>query len=215
MVVKVYGMVNAACPQRVMTCLLEKDVEFEIVHVDLDSGEHKRPEFLLLQPFGQVPAIEDGNFKLFESRAIIKYYAAKYADRGLNLLGTTLKEKARVDQWLEIEANNFNDLVFNLIFQLVILPRMGKPGDLALARDCEQKLERVFDIYEERLSESKYLAGESFTLADLSHLPTIRYLVTDAGMSHLVKERKFVNGWWEEISSRPAWKKMMKLADLN
>ncbi|KAM7279327.1 hypothetical protein ACFE04_006461 [Oxalis oulophora] len=214
MVVKVYGPVRAACPQRVMTCLLEKGVEFEIVHVDLDSGEHKRPDFLLRQPFGQVPAIEDGDFKLFESRAIIRYYAAKYAEQGPNLLGTTLEEKAKVDQWLEVESHNYNDLVFNLVFQLVILPRMGKPGDMALAHECEQKLESVLDIYEKRLSESTYLAGESFTLADLSHLPATRSLMTDAGMGHLIKERKFVNAWWENISSRPAWKKMLKLADL-
>ena len=47
MVMKVYGPVRAACPQRVLACLLEKGVEFEVVHVDLDSGEHKRPDFLL------------------------------------------------------------------------------------------------------------------------------------------------------------------------
>lgn len=49
MVVKVYGPARAACPQRVIACLLEKEVEFEVVHVDLDSGEHKRPDFLHLQ----------------------------------------------------------------------------------------------------------------------------------------------------------------------
>lgn len=49
MVVKVYGSVKAACPQRVLACLLEKGVDFEIVQVDLDEGEHKRPEFLLRQ----------------------------------------------------------------------------------------------------------------------------------------------------------------------
>ncbi|GKV20329.1 hypothetical protein SLE2022_273950 [Rubroshorea leprosula] len=213
MVVKVYGPVKAACPQRVLACLLEKGVEFEIVHVDLESGEHKMPDFLVRQPFGQVPAIEDGNFKLFESRAIIRYYAAKYADRGTDLLGKSLEEKALVDQWLEVEAHNFNELVYTLVLQLVVLPRMGKLGDLALAHSCEQKLEKVMDVYEQRLSKSRYLAGDSFTLADLSHLPAIRYLMNDAGMAHLITERKNVNAWWENISSRPAWKKLMQLAD--
>lgn len=49
MVVKVYGSIRAACPQRVLACLIEKEIEFEIVHVDLDKGEQKQPEFLLLQ----------------------------------------------------------------------------------------------------------------------------------------------------------------------
>nr|ANO39960.1 glutathione S-transferase F8 [Populus yatungensis] len=212
MVVKVYGPAMAVCPQRVMACLLEKGVEFDLVHVDLDSGEQKLPEFLLKQPFGQVPVVEDGDFKLFESRAIIRYYAAKYEDRGPNLLGNTLEEKALVDQWLEIEAHNFNDLVFNIVFQVLILPRIGQQGDSELVKTYEEKLEKVLDVYEQRLSKSKYLAGDSFTLADLSHLPATRYLVNEAGLGHLVKDRKKLNAWWEDISSRPAWKKLINLA---
>nr|QLP89082.1 glutathione S-transferase 4 [Vitis rotundifolia] len=212
MVMKVYGPVRAACPQRVLACLVEKGVEFEVVHVDLDSGEQKRPDFLLRQPFGQVPVVEDGDFRLFESRAIIRYIAAKYAEQGPDLLGKSLEEKAVVDQWLEVEAHNFNELVYTLVLQLLILPRMGERGDLALAHTCEQKLEKVFDVYEQRLSKSRYLAGDSFTLADLSHLPAIRNLVKEAGMAHLVTERKSVSAWWEDISNRAAWKNVIELA---
>ncbi|BBN69606.1 glutathione S-transferase phi 12 [Prunus dulcis] len=189
-----------------------KGVNFEIVDVNLEVGEQKQPQFLSRQPFGQVPAVEDGDFRLFESRAIIRYYAAKYADRGPNLLGTTLEEKALVDQWLEVEAHNFNDLVYTLVLQLLVLPRMGERGDVALVHACEEKLEKVFDVYEERLSKSSYLAGEAFTLADLSHLPGIRYLIDEAKLGHLVSERKNVNAWWKHISNRPAWKKLMSLA---
>jgi hypothetical protein len=49
MVVKVYGSIRAACPQRVLACFIEKGIEFELVHVDLDKGEQKQPQFLLLQ----------------------------------------------------------------------------------------------------------------------------------------------------------------------
>lgn len=49
MVVKVYGSVRAACPQRVMACLMELDVDFEFINVDLDSNEHKQPDFLKKQ----------------------------------------------------------------------------------------------------------------------------------------------------------------------
>ncbi|KAL6219550.1 hypothetical protein ACLB2K_007309 [Fragaria x ananassa] len=114
-----------------------------------------------------------------ESRAIVRYYAAKYAESGPNLLGTTLEEKALVDQWLEVESHNFNDLIFTVVLQLVILPIMGQHGDLALVRSCEDKRKKVFDVYEERLSKSTYLAGSYFSLADLSHLPAIRFLVDE------------------------------------
>ncbi|BBG98605.1 glutathione S-transferase phi 12 [Prunus dulcis] len=181
-----------------------KGVNFEIVDVNLEVGEQKQPQFLSRQPFGQVPAVEDGDFRLFESRAIIRYYAAKYADRGPNLLGTTLEEKALVDQWLEVEAHNFNDLVYTLVLQLLVLPRMGSvvtwPWSMHVRRNWR------------RLSKSSYLAGEAFTLADLSHLPGIRYLIDEAKLGHLVSERKNVNAWWKHISNRPAWKKLMSLA---
>ncbi|KAM7523910.1 hypothetical protein LguiA_013812 [Lonicera macranthoides] len=211
MVVKVYGPITAACPQRVLACLLEVGVDFELIPVDLESGEHKRPEFLLRQPFGQVPAIEDGDFKLFESRAIIRYYAAKHAESGPNLLGSTLEEQAQVDQWLEVEAHNFNEMVYAIVLQLLILPRMGQPTDKALVQNCTEKLAKVLDVYDRRLSTSPFLAGEWFSLADLSHLPGIRYLTEEAGLGNLIRERNHVNSWWITISSRLAWKKVMQL----
>ncbi|PIN16051.1 Glutathione S-transferase [Handroanthus impetiginosus] len=212
MVVKMYGPAYGACPQRVLACLLELGLEFELIPIDILSGEHKKPDFLLMQPFGQVPAIEDGDFRLFESRAIIRYYAAKCASNGgINLLGNTLEERAIVDQWLEVEVNNYNSLIYTMVLQLMVLPRMGQAGDLKLVEDCKGKLEKVLDVYEERLSKSKYLAGERFTIADLSHLPNTRFLMDEGGMDDLIKRRKNVHSWWMDISSRPSWKKVMEL----
>ncbi|GMH13225.1 hypothetical protein Nepgr_015066 [Nepenthes gracilis] len=213
MAVKVYGPLRAACPQRVLACLVELGEDFEVIHVDLEAAEHKQPEFLIRQPFGQVPVIEDGDFRLYESRAIIRYLARKNSERGENLLGRSAEEKGLVDQWLEVEAHNFNDMVYTLVLQLVVFPRMAQPTDLELVRSCKQKLEKVLDVYEQRLSKSRYLAGDSFTLADLSHLPGIRYLVHEAGLGHLIADKMNVNAWWKDISGRPAWKKVMKLAD--
>ncbi|KAL3637377.1 GST superfamily [Castilleja foliolosa] len=212
MVVKVYGPAYASCPQRVLACLLELGTDFELIPLDLHSAEQKKPDFLLRQPFGQVPAIEDGNFRLFESRAIIRYYAAKSANEGgKNLIGNTLEERALVDQWLEIEVNNYNPLIYTMVLQLLILPRMGLVGDLELVRDCKGKLEKVLDVYEERLSKSKYLGGDEFTLADLTHLSNTRFLMEEGEMQYLIKERKNVLSWWMDISSRPSWKKVMNL----
>ncbi|GAB2228831.1 hypothetical protein Droror1_Dr00022962 [Drosera rotundifolia] len=213
MAVKVFGPFASACVQRVLACLMELGEDFELIHVDLATGEHKQPGFLLRQPFGQVPAIEDGGFRLFESRAIVRYLAAKHPERGAKLLGTTLQEKAIVDQWLDAEANNFNEGVYNLVLQLLIFPRMGKQTDQTLVGIYIAKLNFVLDVYEQRLSKSRYLAGGFFTMADLSHLPGTRYVMEDLGLSHLITSRKNVNAWWEDISSRPAWKKVMLLGN--
>ncbi|KAL8215086.1 hypothetical protein R6Q57_004535 [Mikania cordata] len=211
MVVKVYGPIMAACPQRVLACLFEFGVDFELVDVDLDSNEHKQPDFLKKQPFGQVPVVEDGDFRLFESRAIIRYIATKYGDKSQGLYGATLEEKALVDQWLEVEAHHFNDMVYTIVLQKLVIPKMGGKTDFDLVQNCEKKLEQVFDIYEQHLSKNSHLAGDRFTLADMSHLPGIRYLMNECGLSHMVRDRKNVNLWWNDISSRPAWKKVMQL----
>ncbi|XP_071699243.1 glutathione S-transferase F11-like [Rutidosis leptorrhynchoides] len=211
MVVKVYGPIRGACPQRVLACLVEFEVDFELIHVDLESNEHKQPDFLQKQPFGQVPIVEDGDFRLFESRAIIRYYATKYANRNPKIYGTTLEDKALIDQWLEVEAHHFNDMVYTIVLQKLVIPKMGGKTDFALVENCEKKLEQVFEVYEKQLSNNKYLAGDEFTLADLSHLPGIRYLMNEAGLGHMVKNKKKVSLWWNDISNRPAWKKVMLL----
>nr|BAM21533.1 glutathione S-transferase like protein [Dianthus caryophyllus] len=213
-VIKVYGAKKAACPQRVIACLIELGIDYDVIFVDLESGHHKQPDFLALQPFGQVPVIEDGDFRLYESRAIIRYLATKYSPKNSlnnNLLGTNVEEKAFVDQWLEVEAHHFNQQVYNIVLELIVFPKMGKQTDISYVHSLEKKLANVLDVYEERLSKSKYLAGDFFTLADLSHLPGLRYLTTEAKMPHLVEDLKCVNAWWTDISSRPAWKKVLSL----
>ncbi|CAI0461163.1 unnamed protein product [Linum tenue] len=88
---------------------------------------------------------------------------------------------------------------------------LGFPADELLIRESEEKLGKVLDVYEERLSKSKYLAGDFFSLADLSHLPFTQYLVGPIGKEYMIRSRKHVSAWWDDISSRPSWKKVLQL----
>ncbi|XP_031472941.1 glutathione S-transferase F9-like [Nymphaea colorata] len=211
MVVKLHGPGFAAGPRRVAVCLFEKEVEFELINVDLFSGEHKNPDFLQLQPFGLVPVIQDGDLTLFESRAILRYCSEKYSSQGTDLHGKTIEERALVEQWLEVESHNFNAPALSLVFQLMYASKLGIPQNEEEIKSSEEKLNKVLDVYEERLSKSKYLGGDFFSLADLTHLPLIHYLVHDCGKESLVKGRQHVSLWWEDISSRPSWKKVLEL----
>ncbi|KAL6215802.1 hypothetical protein ACLB2K_015230 [Fragaria x ananassa] len=80
--VKVYGPPISTALSRVLACLLEKEVPYQLIPVNMAKGEHKKPEFLKIQPFGQVPAFEDDGFALFESRSICRYICDKYAKQG-------------------------------------------------------------------------------------------------------------------------------------
>ncbi|ONI17771.1 hypothetical protein PRUPE_3G178300 [Prunus persica] len=209
MVVKVYGPFYAS-PKRVLVCLVEKEIEFETSPIDLFKGEHKDPEFLKLQPFGQVPVIQDGDYTLYESRAIIRYYAEKYKSQGTDLLGKTIEERGLVEQWLEVEASNYHPPLDNLVIQILFAPELGLPSDPKIIQESEEKLGKVLDVYEERLSKSKYLAGDFFSLADLSHLPFTYYLANSMEKEYMIKDRKHVSAWWDDISNRPSWKKVLQ-----
>ncbi|XWS75698.1 hypothetical protein CRYUN_Cryun01aG0114000 [Craigia yunnanensis] len=210
MVVKVYGP-SYASPKRVLVCLIEKEIEFETVPVDLLKGGLKDPEFLELQPFGTVPVTQDGDYILFESRAIMRYYAEKYKSQGTDLLGKTIEERGLVENWLEVEAHSYNPPIYTLTVQIMVSPKLGFPRDENLIKESEEKLAKVLDVYEEKLSKSKYLAGDFFSLADLSHLPFTQYLVSQMGKEYMIRSRKHVSAWWDDISSRPSWQKVLQL----
>ncbi|KAF3669360.1 putative mediator of RNA polymerase II transcription subunit 30-like [Capsicum annuum] len=144
-------------------------------------------------------------------RSINRYICDKYGSQGnKGLYGTNPLEKASIDQWIEAEGQSFNPPSSILVFQLAFAPRMKLKQDENLIRQNEEKLKKVLDVYEKRLGESQYLAGDEFTLADLSHFPNIQYLVNGTDRAELFTSRENMGRWWAEISSRESWKKHMK-----
>ncbi|KAL3682899.1 hypothetical protein R1sor_000921 [Riccia sorocarpa] len=213
MTIKLHGSAMSTCTGRVLITLFEKEVEdYELVEVDLSKGEHKSPEFLKHQPFGQIPYLVHGDLELFESRAIARGVADWYAKQGTPLYGSTAHERAQVEQWLEVEAQNYNPSISSIVFQIVFAPMFGKSTDEAVVAAETAKLESVLDIYEKRLSEKKYLAGDFFSLADLSHITYSYYLIKLAGKGAIYDSRPHVKAWIEGLFARPATQKWLKLA---
>ncbi|XP_027149497.1 glutathione S-transferase PARB-like [Coffea eugenioides] len=210
--VKVYGPPLSTAVSRVLACLLEKDAPFQLIPVNMAKGEHKSPDYLKIQPFGQVPAFQDESINLFESRAICRYVCDKYASQGYKgLYGTNPLVKASIDQWIEAEGQSFSPPSSLLVFQLVFAPRMKIKQDENVINLNVEKLSKVLDVYEKRLGESRFLAGDEFTLADLSHLPNAQYLVNGTDKGELFNARKNVARWWDEISTRDSWKKVVEM----
>lgn len=90
MTLKLYGMAAATCTQRVLTTLAELGVtDYELIIINVRAGEQKAPSYLANHPFGKIPLLDDDGFLIFESRAICKYLAIKYADKGKNLIPPT------------------------------------------------------------------------------------------------------------------------------
>nr|ALY05892.1 GST3 [Litchi chinensis] len=208
MALKLYGAPMSTCTARVLVSLHEKDLDFELIPVDLFAGEHKQPPFVSKNPFGLIPVLEDGDLTLFESRAIASYVAEKFKETGTDLIRhQDLKEAALVRVWIEVESQQYNPAISPIVYQHFVAPMQGKSPDQTIIDANVEKLGRVLDIYEAKLSKSKYLAGDFYSLADLSHLPYTYYLMKTPCAS-LINERPRVKAWWEDISSRPAFKKV-------
>jgi glutathione S-transferase len=82
---------------------------------------------------------------------------------------------------------------------------------LKLFEQRKKDLEKLLDIYEQRLEEAKYLAGDNFTIADLSHLPNADRLVSDPRSRRMFESRKNVSRWWHDVSSRDTWQYVKSL----
>lgn len=122
MVLKLYGSSKSTCTRRVAVVLKEKNVPYEFVPVDIASGAHKSAEFLAKQPFGQVPYIEeDDGFRLFESRAIGRYIALRYAGQGNAVMPNPADARAYAlfEQAASIELSNFDPFASQIAFERV------------------------------------------------------------------------------------------------
>nr|AAB65163.1 glutathione S-transferase, class-phi [Solanum commersonii] len=211
MAIKVHGPMMSPAVMRVVATLKEKDLDFELIPVNMQAGDHKKEPFISLNPFGQVPAFEDGDLNLFESRAITQYIAHTYADKGNQLLPNDPKKMAIMSVWIEVEAQKFDPIGSKLGFEIVIKPMLGMVTDDAVVAENEEKLGKLLDVYESRLKESKYLGGESFTLADLHHAPSLHYLM-GSKVKSLFDARPHVSAWCADILARPAWSKTLELS---
>lgn len=108
-----------------------------------------------------------------ESRAITRYLAEKYSDQGTPLLGKTIKERGTIDQWIESEAHNLYPTLRYMMKEIYVADAMKRARDEELITQCTRELEQVLDVYETYLAKDghKYLARDTFSLADLCHTP--------------------------------------------
>lgn len=208
MVLKVYGdWVQSV--QRVICVLIEKGVPYEMVPISMAKGEHKSPQYLEKQPFGQLPYIDDDGFILYESRAICHYIALKYPDQGTPLLPTDLKENALFHQAASLEATHFDGPAVAAVVERFYKPRyFHLETNEELYEKAIADLSKELDVYDHILGKQKYLAGEKITLADIYHLP-YGTLIGEIG-SDIIATRPNVNRWFKELASRDSWKTVIQ-----
>lgn len=182
----------------------ETGTPFELVPIDFGKREHKQPAHLARQPFGQVPAIDDDGFALYEARAIARYIDAK---AGNPLSPSDLHERARMEQWISVEAENFAPHAMKFVYHSVF-KREQTPEALKTAGAA---LDLALDVLEKALADRSHLAGGRLSLADIVFMPYLEYLsLTEAAPKLAVHPR--VEAWWAGLRARPTWQKIVGAA---
>ena len=160
--IRVYRSALSGHVHRVELFLSLLDLPFERVDVDLAAGAHKRPDFLAMNPFGQVPVIQDGEVTLADSNAILVYLARRYAADVEQWLPSDPLAAANVQRWLSVAAGL---LAFGPAYARVIqLFKSPASPDDAIAR-----AHGLFKVMEQQLGQSAFLTGSTPTLADVAN----------------------------------------------
>jgi glutathione S-transferase len=142
--------------------LKELGLEFEFIPVNLPAGEHRRPEYLALNPAGKVPVLVDGDLVLTESAAIVLYLAEKYPDKGL--MPTDLKQRAQVYRWVMFAMTELEQPLWRMTKHTFLYPEHKRlPQDIALARE---EFTAMAAVLERHMQGRQFIAGDRVTAAD-------------------------------------------------
>ena len=184
--------------------LEEIGYEYKTIKIDLDKGEQFKPEFKKISPLSKIPVIIDHNRNktIFESGAILIYLAeesGKFYDQ---------KNRLEINQWLMAQMG-------------YVGPMLGQhhqfhhynPGKSKFGEERYFKIaERIYTELNQRLSNSKFLSGDDYTIADIGTFPWIaRHEWHDIGL----KKYENLARWYVEISEREAVKKGFSFMNKN
>jgi len=188
--------------------LQELGVPFEAVTVNLLAGEHRKPEFLAINPAGKVPVLVDDDVVLTESVAIVVYLAEKYPDKGL--IPAYLRGRAEALRWLLFTTTELEQPLWRMAKHKLIYPEEKRlPADIDLARDEFIAMAQVLDRY---MAGREFVVGETVTVADF----VLGYTLDWATLGNLLDDLPRLEAYRERLYVRPrapmrikdAWEKV-------
>ncbi|KAH6961800.1 glutathione S-transferase [Ilyonectria sp. MPI-CAGE-AT-0026] len=206
----IYGNIVSTRTQRVILLLEELGIEYDIHTLRFEKGDHQDPKYVKERhPFAKVPAFQDADVNLFESRAICRYLANKYQSE----LSPSIKDNktlALFEQAASVEASYFEPAIEKLGFELIFKKALGiGETDEAIVNQQKAQLSKVLDYYENSLSQQDYLAGKTYSLVDLFHVPWIGFIQHRLQLSNEIESRKNLKAWWNRVSQRAATKAVL------
>ena len=198
--IKLYGQVRSRA-SRCLWALEEIGVPYELVPIDTNKGDNDKPEFLAINPNGRIPALVDGDLKLFESMAINLYLARKY---GKDLWPSTETGEAHALQWSFWGMAEVEPFLITLLVQQIFTPEDQRRPDRV--EEARAALVPRLTVLNDHLKNRPYLLGPKFTIADLN----LASIFSLAGLVNVdLAPYPNLNKWVETCFSRPARQKLM------
>jgi glutathione S-transferase len=195
---KLYDFLPCPFGQKVRIILAEKGLSYELVQVDLAQSEHRRPEFLRLNPFGRVPVLIDEDTTIYDSTIIAEYLEDEYPEPPLLPAVGSSGLRAQARMW-----EDFADTSFTLqVGQL-----MGELGKSEAERDgnriqrLQQSVERMLNFLNHQLQTQEFLASQ-FSVADIGFVPRLLVL-KEVGLDPS-SNRANIDGWIKRMLERPS-----------
>ncbi len=162
--IKLFGLRGSTCTRRVLAVLEETGLPYEFYRVDWDGLEHKSADWIATkQPFGRIPVLRDGDYQIYESRAIARYLASAY-DKTDTLYPSNPKIRGKIEQWISVEQSYYV-AAEDLVVQVIFTPMKGGVPEQAKVQDAETRLHHALSIIDNHLASSQFFVGDNFTVA--------------------------------------------------
>lgn len=192
---KLYGIANSRAFRSVWAA---EELGLDYEHIGTSFMEDaKAPEYLAVNPNGRIPALEDGDVRLFESMAINMYLAEKY---GSGLLPEDAVSRAKTWQWSIWGISEIEPLQMQIVVQKFFTPE-DKRNEKVVA-GAQKGLQRPLKVLDDTLAEQDFLLGNEFTLADLN-LAGVMDLLNMVQLD--LSEWRNVSRWLDACYSRASY----------
>jgi glutathione S-transferase len=203
---RLYTFKSAPNPRRVHIYLAEKGIELECEHVDIMKRENRAPEFVAnVNAMGGLPVLElDDGTHIAESVAICRYLEALNPEPPL--FGVTPEEQGRIEMWIRrIELNFMMPVGMVWVHGSPLTKAVMKNQIAEVAEQNRKVVANYFDFLDAQLAEREFIAGETFTFADIIALCTLEFAANLNDLKH-TPEHIHLTRWCESVSGRPSAK---------
>jgi len=193
--------------QKASIMLEELELPYNVHVINIFKGDQFTDDYKAINPNSKIPAMIDNDgpdgqpISVFESGAILMYLAEK---TGSDLLPVEPRARYQVIQWLMLQMGGVGPM-FGQAHHFLFQPKEDVPYGKKRYHD---ETKRLYGVLDGRLAESRYLAGDNYSIADIATYPWV-----SRHERHEVDLAEFpsVNRWFDEISNRPAVQRGMKV----